>query len=260
MKAEIDFTKGKAEFDRFLAMSLAVTKKSAREVVETNFRGVMRWVYSVTPPMGGRGASTQIKVKVRADGTATNTYSVDFDKGKRQGQRAIFGDVHHAFRPIPDDRKQWLATKKGQAALKNIYGPTAIPELLRQSPEALYLWYKSKQSKDKRIRGNVFRRAFARDIETVYQRALKQQGATAAGWVAGTMGAKAGSVPSWIRRHSGSNSGSYTEKSSPTELILEALNPSNHADSNRIQGQLNSAYQMQANTMARALAAYLRNK
>jgi len=74
------------------------------------------------------------------------------------------------------------------------------------------------------------------------------------------MGIKAGSVPLWIRRHSGSNSGSYTEKSSPTELILEALNPSNHADSNRIQGQLNSAYQMQANTMARALAAYLRNK
>ena len=260
MKAEIDFTKGKAEFDKFLAMSLAVTTKSAREVVETNFRGVMRWVYSVTPPMGGKNASVKMGVKVKADGTATNTYSVDFAKGLMAGQRAIFKDVHRAFYPIPDERRQWLQTAKGQRALLNIYGPTATAELLRQPVPSLYAWYQSKLSRDKKFKGGGYRRAFARDIEAVYQRVLKTQGITPAGWVAGSQGIKAGNPPAWIRRQATVNSGRYTEKSSPTELILEALNPSNHPDSGRIQGALNTAYQMQANTMARSLAAYLRNK
>jgi hypothetical protein len=241
-------------------MSLAVTTKSAREVVETNFRGVMRWVYSVTPPMGGKNASVKMGVKVKADGTASNTYNVDFNRGFINGQIAISCDLGRAFREIPDEKKQWLQTAKGRHALVAIYGPTATPELLKQSPQEFYKWYTDRQNKNKRFRGRQWRRAFSSTVGAIAKMIYKRQGVTPAGWIKATDGIRAGNPPAWIRRHAATISGSFTEKSSPTELIFEAINPSNHPDSPKIQGEMNTAYQMQANTMARALAAYLKNK
>jgi hypothetical protein len=260
MNATMDFSRGREEFDKFLKMTYLDSKKSAEQVAETNFRGVMRWVYSVTPPMGGKNASVRIGIKTRKDGTATNTYNVDYAKGKMAGQRAIFADVHRAFRSIPNNERQLLKSPAGQAQLLRRYGPTATPALLSESPEAMWKWYQSKQSKDKHYKHKSFRRAFASSVDALYRLVLKSQGVTGAGWVAGSKGIGAGSPPVWITRQATRNNGTFKKQQSDTELIFEALNPSNHPDSSKIQASLNVAFQMQANTMARALAAYLSSK
>jgi hypothetical protein len=260
MTPTFDISKGRAEFDKFLAMSLSVTRKSAAECVESNFRGVVRWLYSVTPPMGGKKASVATLPKVRRDGTVTNTYSVDFSSGKNAGERTIKRDVGRILRAIPDEFKAAMRTKKGQALVLERFGKDATSENLNASPSEVRDYYLSRLDRNKKVRGRFRRPTWASTIKAIIAEQLKTQGITPAGWVEASESMRAGAIPSWIRRNASVNKGTLTKIQSTEALIFEAKNNSNHPDSARIQSSLNSAFQMQANTMARSLAVYLRNK
>lgn len=226
----IDFSRAQAQLEAAIKQEIYRSTKSAKEVIEREFKGAMRYVFAVTPPMGGKRASLTVNKAGKMTG------AVDFKKGKLQGEKAITKDISRAFIPIPDSQRKF----QGKTKLD-----VTFPYLLK--------WYKSQRGPNKRIIGRPKRPAWKSQVERVKAAILKEQGITAAGWVAGAKRFSA-SVPGWVTKQESLNSGSVTIEDAVGKFGILVENPTKHPDSAEIQKKLGYAFTMQANAIARRAA------
>lgn len=240
-----DFNAAQARFLSELQRVVASSRRGARHEVTENFRGALRFAFAVTPPMGGRRSSVTTGRNIR----------VDFAAGKRQGQRAILKDLSRAFQPIPSAFKQTARRPGGWERIQARFGQRATQQALDKTPEAVLAWYKSKRSRNRRIMGRPRLPTWTTSIKFVERALLKEQGLTASGWLTGANRFGVRGIPQWITRHGGKVGGSVTIRDTETELKFLVTNATQHNDSARIQGKLATALTLQANAMARRMAA-----
>ena len=207
--------------------------KSSKEVIMREFKGAMKNVFAVTPPMGGKKAS----IKVNKDGKMTG--AVDFKKGKEQGAKAIAKDLSKAFLRVPD------SARRGRTANNKLDVPFS----------GLFAWYKSIRNRNRRVMGKPKRPAWESNVKKIEKVLLAEQGITAAGWVAG---AKAfGYTPAaWIVKQAFKNAGTVTIEDLAGAFKILVENPTNHSDCAEIQKTLSYAFKMQVNAIARRAADY----
>lgn len=246
-----DYAAAEARFTEELRRVVATSRRSMREVVLRNFKGVLRLVFAITPPMGGRRAS----IRIGQDGQPTGR--VDFAGGKRQGARAIASDIARAFQPIPARYRATAARSGGWEQIARIFGPRVTREVLEMSPEQLFAWYKSKRNNKRRIRGRPRMPAWTTSIAYVRKKLLEEQGLTASGWLTGASRFGVGGIPRWISRHGNRVPGSVQIRDTATELKYLVENSTDHTDSASIQQKLSVALTMQANAMARSTANFI---
>jgi len=241
MKVIMNFAECNDRLQRALNMELTVTKKTAREITDRAWRGVIRNVFSITPPMGGTNASIQV------DAAGKKTGRTDFPGGRRAGERTIKSDIRKAFRAINDV----FNTPNAEGTVFRVFGVT-LAQLKSQTSNELLAWYLSKRNKRKRIVGAPRRPAFQKQIDWVEKEVLKLQGKTAAGWVPAAQRWGA-TVPSWITRWASTVPGTATEFENSDGIVYRATNSTTHADSRKMQRRLEQAYGMQANNIERQL-------
>jgi len=246
-----DYAAAQARFTEELQRVAATSRRSIRDVVFQNFKGVMRLVFAVTPPMGGRRGS----IRTGRDGNPTG--QVDFSAGKRQGARAIASDVSRAFQPIPARYRAMANRPGGWEEIGRIFGSRVTREALEISQSQLFEWYKSKRNNKRRIRGRPRMPAWTTSIAYVRKRLLEEQGLTASGWLAGANRFGVAGIPRWIARHGNRVPGSVEIRDTETELKYIVKNSTGHTDSGAIQQKLSIALTMQANAMARRTADFL---
>lgn len=246
-----DYASAQAQFTQELQRVAATSRRTMREVVLQNFKGVLRLVFVVTPPMGGRRGS----IKIGRDGNPTGR--VDFAAGKRQGAKAISSDISRAFQPIPARYRTIANRPGGWDQIARMFGTRVTRETLEMSPEQLLAWYKSKRNNKRRIRGRPRMPAWTTSIAYVRKQLLEEQGLTASGWLAGANQFGVSGIPRWISKHGNRVPGAVEIRDTATELKYLVKNGTGHTDSSNIQQKLSVALTMQANAMARRTADYL---
>lgn len=242
-----DFDAAQARFLSQLQQVIARSRRGARHEVMVNFRGALRFCFAVTPPMGGRQSSVTRGENVR----------VDFKAGKDQGQRAIRKDISRAFQPIKSAYKQTARRPGGWARIQQIFGPRATQQALDKTPEQALAWYKSKRNRSRKIMGRPRLPTWTTNVAFVEKTLLKEQGLTASGWLVGANRFGVRGIPQWITRHGGKVGGSVTIRDTETELKFLVQNATQHNASAWIQGKIATALTLQANAMARSMAAQI---
>jgi hypothetical protein len=169
----LDFTAAQARFRQELEQVIRNSRRGARHEVMENFRGMLRFCFAVTPPMGGKNASTT---------RSGRNIRVDYARGKNQGQRAMRKDVSKAFRMVP---RQW---KRGNDwsliyRLNQRFQPSFIRSFMEQPRDQVLAWYKSQRNDRRRITGRLKFPMWESTVKWVYQQLLKEQGLTASGWL-----------------------------------------------------------------------------
>jgi hypothetical protein len=242
-----DFDAAQARFLSQLQQVIARSRRGARREVTENFKGVMRFVFAVTPPMGGRGASVTTGRNIR----------VNFAAAKRWGMLAILKDSSKAFQPIPNRFKQIAMRPGGWQEIQRRFGTRATQAAIDKTPQAVLAWYKAKRNRHRRIMGRPRLPTWDSNIGYVQGVIFSEQGLTASGWLTGANRFGVRGIPQWITRHGGKVGGSVTVRDSETELKFLVKNATEHNDSPRIQGKIATALTLQANAMARSMAAQI---
>jgi hypothetical protein len=216
MKPTITFNDG--PFYAALERAISKSKKTSREVALQSFKGVVRNLFRITPPM-----------KVEWD-TNTNTPANDgaFKAGQDAGRKAIDNDLKKAFTVVSQ-------VQKGK---KNAV-----------DPRANLAWYLSIRNKRRRVGRKYGVPIDQSDFNSIQKAVYGLQGWTAAGWMhaASRLGI---SVPKWIGGKSGKGKMQFDER--PTSWGFVAVNGTNHSDSQNIQRQVNTALEMQRRKMERS--------
>lgn len=242
-----DYAAAQARFLQELERVAATSRRTMREEVDRNFKGALRFCFAVTPPMGGKNASTT---------RSGRNIRVDYARGKNQGQRAMKKDVSRAFRMVP---RSW---KRGNDwslvyALNRRFDPAFVRSFMEQPREQVLAWYKSRLNNKRRIARRLKFPMWEGTVKWVYRQLLKEQGLTASGWLPAASRFNVIGIPEWIKRHRSQVGGSVTVNDTATALQIIARNNTDHSDSMNIQQKLATAFTMQANAMARSTADYL---
>jgi hypothetical protein len=228
MNLEVDVI-GDSKFYRALDMMVATSKRTAIEVINENFRGVIRNLLALSPPMGGKQADFKLNAKGKKTG------GVDFAAGKERGKVAILADLNKAFKTV--GKKNLLAFSNEQEALD---------------------WYLGARNSRKRIKGNPKRAASARQINFVRKNILDRQGSFAAGWskAANYFGI---SLPKWISRWGPAHSKLNVE-TSQWGYYLTAINITSHREADVIERITARAIQIQTDNMSRQIQGYAKEQ
>jgi len=231
----LSFDEALKQFDAALKKQLATTKKMPIEVVRTAFRGVMRRVFTFTPPMSNKAPS--------------------FMEGRKAGQIQIQKDMKKMFRPIPKKYRDWTSTKKGRQGLINFFGPDAIPGKLNAGIDYFVKLHKANRGLNKRIVGKPRVPIWESTYKNVFTELVKWQGWVPSGWMKGAQEAGV-NPPAWVSGKAGP--GSMVKTLTDAKAIFKVINDTKHEDYNRIQFNINYAIIQQANAMNRAFADYLK--
>lgn len=238
-----DHAAAQARFMRELQRTIQNSRRGARHEVMESFRGMLRFCFAVTPPMGGAQASVTTGRNIR----------VNYAKGKEQGQRAIAKDLGRAFSLVPNALRRgnnWrVITYRYQR-----FDPSVVRAFLEQSPAQVLAWYKGMRNSKRRISGRPRMPMWESTVKWVYKELLKEQGLTASGWLTAAERFNVGGIPKWITRHGSKVGGSVSISDTETAIQIVAKNASNHSDWMNVQQKIAVAFTMQANAMARRTA------
>lgn len=221
MKATIVFET--AEFESALQRWLAGTRKDRDAAALQQFRGVVRNLYRITPPMH----------MLWKDGVALSTGG--FKEGQDRGRARINQDLRRAFQVPTSVRGKWL--------LKN-----------RPDSRANLSWFLGQRNGRRRTTSSQRVPIAAGKLRDIQKYLFDTQGVTASGWnaIAGKLGVRG--VPKWISEW-GEKRGWGKFTANDTAVFFHAINRTNHADSKRIQSSITIAFNRQANVMERQLKA-----
>jgi len=230
---------GLETFADYLNAIYLTGKRSMKEQAFTHFKGVVRNVYAITFPMGGKKKSGAFKFN--KDGERTG--AVDFPGGKKAGQVVIARDVNNAF----------MTPKEAQAALSGdrlAYFYTVFGKYKNESPEATLAYYLQRQNKHKHPKPGR-RPVKAGNKMFVYRELVKRQGFVASGWnkAATYFGI---SIPSWISKW-GTSNGSLSVQDQQNTYRLQAVCSTQHPNATEIQEGVDIAMNMQKQNMKRIL-------
>jgi len=224
MNLEVEMI-GSDKFYRALEMMAATSKRTAIEVINENFRGVIRNLLALSPPMGGKQGDFKFNAKGKKTG------GVDFAKGKEKGKNAILADLSKAFQKV--GKKNLLAFSTEQEALS---------------------WYLGARNSRKRIKGAPKRPASTQQINFLRKNILDRQGSFAAGWskAANYFGI---SLPKWISKWGAAHSKLNVEVSE-WGYYLTAINVTSHREADVIERITARAIEIQTGNMRRQIEAY----
>jgi len=228
MKTEVEFI-GVDKFYRALESMVATGKRSAEEVIYENFKGVIRNLLAITPPMGGKTPDFKLNAKGQKTG------GINFAAGKRRGQDAIEVDIQKAFR-------------RAQKTTSSSFG----------SEQEALSWYLGARNYRKRIKGKPKRAAQLKQINFVRKSILARQGSVAAGWskAAAYFGI---TLPKWVERHGMARSRLIVERSE-FGYYLTAINMTTHHQSNQIERIGQIAMNIQTENMMRQIESYIKKQ
>lgn len=219
----LDFENAEARFQKAFNNFLSTSKKSTKELWTQQVSGIVRNLFSVTPPMGGKNAS----LKLPAPGQRSRGIVINFAEGKARGQSTERADIANAFQRV------------------NKSNPQALDQ------------YLALRTKLKRIRRGVPKiLATASEIAAVRKNIEARQGATASGWNAAVRKMSVSGIPKWITRHSIVPSKCSIQEDQNGSFSFEAINGTSHVDSSRIERRIGIAINMQANSIERWLKVY----
>jgi hypothetical protein len=224
MKNEVEVI-GSDKFYRALEMMATTSKRTAIEVINENFRGVIRNLLALSPPMGGKQGGFKFDAKGKKTG------SVNFAGGKEKGKNAILADLSKAFQKV--GKKNLLAFSTEQEALT---------------------WYLGARDSRKRIKGAPKHPASTQQINFVRKSVLDRQGSFAAGWskAANYFGI---SLPKWISKWGPAHSKLNVELSE-WGYYLTAINVTSHREADVIERITARAIEIQTGNMRRQIEFY----
>jgi hypothetical protein len=216
---------GSDKFYRAVEMMAATSKRTAIEVINENFKGVIRNLLALSPPMGGKQGDFKLNAKGKKTG------GVDFASGKIRGKNTIAVDLGKAFRKVKNPKTSWFINEVDALS-----------------------WYLKSRNSRKRIKGNYKRQATVLQINFVRKNILDRQGSFAAGWskAANYFGI---SLPNWISRWGGSRSRMVVELSE-WGYYLTAINITSHREADVIERITARAIEIQTGNMRRQIEAY----
>jgi len=229
MNLNVEVT-GSDKFYRALEMMCVTNKRTAIEVINENFKGVIRNLLALSPPMGGKKGDFKLNAKGKKTG------GVDFASGKRRGQNAIVADLGKAFQKVG----------KKKFGKKNLLAFSTEQEALG--------WYLGARNSRKRIKGAPKRPASAQQINFVRKSVLDRQGSFAAGWskAANYFGI---SLPKWISKWGPAHSKLNVEVSE-WGYYLTAINVTSHREADVIERITARAIEIQTGNMRRQIESY----
>lgn len=218
IRGSIELDQAERRFQRIFSQQMSLTRKDARKQFKTEARGVMRFVFAVTPPMGGKQASISYGKNIR----------VDFSGGKKAGQINIKADIKRAF----------------VVARKHRYG--------RFSDALSY--YLDRRNNRKRVKGKFQAQTSRAIILEVQKAILARQGWVPSGWnlAASALGFK---PPGWISRWATALSQKFTAIWESDTPFFEAINGTNHRDSDSVNRRIAIAVHKQSDVMLRRIKA-----
>jgi hypothetical protein len=220
----LDFERAQESFEKAFNNLLVNSKISTDELWQQQVKGIVRNLFAITPPMGGRTAS----IKYPAPGEKSRGVVINFGEGKNKGIATQAADIAYAF-------------QKSQTSDTNVLSQ-----------------YLARRTKLKRFRkfGDKIE-ATAADISRVQKNLEGRQGITASGWNAAVSKLGVPGIPKWITRH-GSKVPSkiYINGTKDGVYNFEAVNSTTHAAARRIERQITKAIKLQTESIERWLKSY----
>jgi hypothetical protein len=215
--AYFDLYDAEKEFTNVIANFIAAQRKDKKTLVVEQFKGVVRNMYAVTPPMDEA-------VKYPKPGQRSRGIVVNFGKGKKAGQINILKDLSNAFKQ----------TKKGS-----------------DDASGYLKFYLKMRNSRKRMRPMLHRLVKKSVVDYVKNNLFARQGWTPSGW--GAAAARFGlRPPQWISRHTGLK-GSISMVEEADFMYFEALNPTRHRASKDSEDRLKASIFRQVEAMERWL-------
>ena len=205
-------------FNAALERAISRSRKEASVVADTAFKGVVKGILGVTPPLSA-------DYKQSSTGSPTMP---DFKRGMERAEKAIQKDMAKAFNVVADDDSRLKKDTRGNLQ-----------------------WYLSVRNKRKRITSK-YHVPITQKAGLAIQKEIKRRvGWTLAGWVAlaNEYGIR---TPGWISGKPSSRGTCKTIKQ-PDFYGFDAVNKTDHEDSNQIESKINFALQMQVGKMERSM-------
>jgi len=214
--AHFDIREAQELFTKTLGAFIGAQRKDKKLLIVEQFKGVVRNMYAVTPPMDEA-------VKYPKPGQRSRGIVIDFGKGKRAGKRTILADLKNAMK----------VTRKGS-----------------DDASGYLSFYLKMRNARKRMKVALHRKVTNRVFQFVKEKILARQGWTPSGW--GAAAARFGlRPPQWIARHTGLK-GSITIFENEDYIEFEAINPTNHKNASEdSEARLKASIFRQAEAMER---------
>lgn len=228
MKLEAEMI-GDEAFYRALNKMVVTGKRTSIAVIDENFKGVIRNLLAISPPLGGKQADFKLNAK------GGKTGGVNFAAGKRRGQSTISADIAKAFRKAKSKKLQSFGNEQ----------------------EALS-WYLGARNARKRIKGNPKRPASPGQIAFVRKNILARQGSFLAGWSKAASYFKI-TLPKWVTRHGAARSRMFPDKSE-WGYYLTAINVTTHREGDKIERIAKIAMETQTKNMVRQIDGYAKEQ
>ena len=223
----LDFEHAQESFEQAFNRLLVNSKVSTDELWQQQVRGIVRNLFSVTPPMGGKNAS----IKYPAPGKKSRGVVINFGEGKDKGIASQAADIAYAF-------------QKSQTSDANVLSQ--------------YLARRTKKKRFRRFGDKI--KATAADISRVQKNLEGRQGITASGWNAAVSKLGVLGIPKWITRHGGKvPSKIYINGTKDGVYNFEAVNSTTHVASSRIERRITIAIKLQTQSIERWLKSYNEN-
>jgi hypothetical protein len=225
----LDFENAEMRFQSAFQRLLLNSKKSTQELWEQQVGGIVRNLFSVTPPMGGTEAS--YKFIEPGSNKKPRGIVIKFAEGKAKGQSTIESDIQRAFervnKPNSDALSQYLARRQKNKRFRRFGEPI---------------------------------KATLTDINAVRKNIEGRQGTTASGWMSAVQKLSVSGIPNWITRHGTKVPSRCNVSTKPDGYsFFEAINGTNHSSSSAIERRIAIAISMQAGSIERWLKAYNEN-
>lgn len=220
----LNFEHAQEAFDQAFHRLLVNSKMSTDELWQQQVRGIVRNLFAVTPPMGGRHAS----IKYPAPGEKSRGVVIKFGEGKNKGVVSQASDIEYAFQK----------------------SKTSDANVLNQ-----YLARRTKKKRFRRFGEKI--KATSGDIQIVKKNLESRQGITASGWNAAVSKLGIAGIPKWITRHGGKVPSKISINETKDGVYnFEAINSTTHVASRRIERRITWAINAQVESIERWLKNY----
>ena len=233
-EVEIDMDDAVKKFtDQIFSLFLR-SKKDAAKIAGTNFRGVVKNLFGLTPPMWSSFIRPADSETQKPGGI-----KVDFEKGQQASDKTIAKDLKKAM---------WTLASRNKLAGNDLpnHGMSTVRKYLEH------------RNARKRYGGGLGNRPVSEyDIDLTSRVLKNRQGWTAGGWAAAASYFGVPGVPAWVKRFS-RGFGIMTPQGDGIRMV--AFNPTNHYNSAQIQARVAIAINMQANAMERDMLWYFNTR
>lgn len=253
-----DFKKAETSFYKTLTKYLENSKRDVKKAVHVQFRGIVRNVLNITPPLyAGQGSSLMMGSRI------------NWGQGRIQGQIRIRESMENVLRTLNENeerrlaklrQRQWKNSAKAAAKQGLNVGTISTFNLLETEDREPLSWYLSIQPEHKRqkkLRQKdqllVNRSQFLALEKEIFAR----QGYIPSGWKA-LMKRFGISVPAWVSRHNLRSSCVFVN--TKDFYGFKAVNGTNARMSKQVQNRIAIAMIAQRNKIERQLANWAKTR